>query len=207
MLLVGLVVLNAAGIIFLYRRQDQTENKVAESIMKNIEERQQIEESIRRELDLKRKEKDFILIQDQQRQAQDIQQRLNELKNALELALQANVESTKLWEGAHKQLESYVKNLEDNFNQQHEQYRMRLDASDGVVLQLKKQLETQLDQHTRDMQRLEDSYAEHAQDLTRRLAEFNATLANFNRSLDECRARLNELANAGMQQASAVAKQ
>jgi chromosome segregation ATPase len=173
-----LVCVNLAGLIYLYRRQEAAELKIAGSVFKELDEKQQIEESLKQNLESKKRDREFIVQRDIERQFENLVQQLERYKAQLDAAERKNAEYAKSKEISEQQTRSDVQKLDVELRQRLEEDRLRSqEAYAGLIASL-----ARLEDKLKAVQ--ESLKAElHSQDS--QLAKHNSRLREYRQKLDQ----------------------
>jgi uncharacterized coiled-coil protein SlyX len=119
---------DAAALYYLVQKQQKAQARLEESIQKDIDERWQIAQDVRKQVETNKQARDFIVRMDYDKQMEDYDQRLEGYKATLEELNKKSEERINALESSHNQLNELTKRLESESYQKFEGYKKELDA-------------------------------------------------------------------------------
>lgn len=115
--LIFIGVADAAALYYLAQKQQKAQARLEESIQKDIDERWQIAQDVRNQVENKKQARDFIARMDYEKQMEDYNQKLEGYKATLDELNKKSQERISSLENAHGQIKDLTKQLESGFNQ------------------------------------------------------------------------------------------
>jgi|GEM_PF-5235723 len=168
-----------AAIIFYHNKLlGDYEMRLKESIMKQIEDRIKTEEGIKQELDIKRREREFLQRLESER----------ELKDMLEMRFKEY--DSQLQEYNQKQLE--YEGLLAEYKSQMEKQSDKLSDYEAKLIEYQKGLDEQKQQQLQLIKDMGDSLTRKLQEYSQQLFEYERQLAEYKKQLSQQNSRLDE---------------
>jgi DNA repair exonuclease SbcCD ATPase subunit len=127
-LLVIVGVANLAALYYMIKRQESAFKRIEEAAGKDIEERWQIAQKVRSEIETKKQAREFIERMDYDKQVEDYSQKLDGLKAALDESDKQTRERITALETGHSQLNELTKQLSSQSDTKIESLRKELEA-------------------------------------------------------------------------------
>jgi uncharacterized phage infection (PIP) family protein YhgE len=127
-LLIFLGLVNIAALWHLTRKQKEAQGRLEETIQKEIDERWQIAQDVRQQVESKKQARDFIMRMDYEKEMQDHAQKLEGYKSALDELGKISEERINALQENHNQLKDLMKQSESQFTQKFEGFKSELDA-------------------------------------------------------------------------------
>ncbi len=177
-------VVDLAALAYLNQRQNEAEKRIEEGIRKDLDERRQIEDSIKGQIESKKQAQAFVLQQEYVRQIDDMTQQLQGLAGALEASALRHAESLKKLEDTADRLQEQISYLKQEFGQQLGAYKLQAQESSRKSFAYIKQLEESGIRHQEQLTQLEGAFSRQMQSLASRLTRYTSRLREYQRKVD-----------------------
>jgi len=168
---------DAAALYYLVQKQQKAQSRLEESIQKDIDERWQIAQDVRKQVETNKQARDFIVRMDYEKQMEEYDQRLEGYKAAFEELNKKSEERINTLEASLDQLSELEKQSENKSGQELDKLRALLEQSNKSNAAALDELKALNKQVKAKLIKIDDFYSRKVESLEKKIALLSEELA------------------------------